>query len=193
MNKERNKNRLYLAFYDVKEQTEGDRYHIALVLIPKNPAPRGTDSWIFDVKTAFTINGPAWELRCAETRNRNFQLAALVLLAKLPNALNGERLAEILTSVPILQDTPDWKCTDWVWAAMQVGASLLISSGVLGIDSPKRLIDQKILNLMLEPEIIMDNGRRFVEGHVPIDLKKPVPTCDITGKDIKPEVQSLES
>lgn len=115
------KPRLYLAFYDLggSPEMEGDRYHTAIVLIPKNPNPHVKESWIYDVKTVMTSEGPDWELRCAETRNRHFQLAALVYLSKL--AHTGEGLADILRDVPVVRHSPDWMCQHWIWAALQVG------------------------------------------------------------------------
>jgi len=124
MNILKKKNRLYLAFYDLGGTPDmlGDRYHTALLLTPKHPDPSLKQSWIFDVKSTMTLSGPEWELRCGKTRNRNFQLAALVLLGKIPEGTSGEVLGEMVRGVPVLRmsENPEWMCQHWVWMAIQV-------------------------------------------------------------------------
>lgn len=122
----KNKPRLYLAFYDLGEplgeDDGGDRYHTALVLIPKFADPKGSQAWIFHVKTIFNPDGPAWTFHASQTRNRNFQLAYLCLLAKCSSTVTGPMLKDILEKVPVMRDQPDWQCMTWVWGAMRVSS-----------------------------------------------------------------------
>ncbi|KIJ40953.1 hypothetical protein M422DRAFT_32067 [Sphaerobolus stellatus SS14] len=174
------KNRLYLAYYDLGGTPDmmGDRYHTALLLAPKNPDPKLKQSWIFDVKSTMTLEGPEWELRCAETRNRNFQLAALVLLGRIPEEVGGRAIEGMLRGVPVpaMDENPEWMCQHWVWKAIQ------------------RLAGEKLIEkLPSTPEALWRLGRTFAEDSGTPDLKKAVPTCDMNGRSINSEVAPLES
>jgi hypothetical protein len=117
------KRRLYLAFYYRGTPAKG--YHVALLLTPKNPS-KSTEAvaWRFHVKNVIeNVDGTpkqVWIYEGAPTKTRSDRLSGLVFLSKIPSGVSGEKLNEVLKTVEVKQDDPEWRCKDWVIAAIQV-------------------------------------------------------------------------
>lgn len=117
---DRNKQRLYIAYYPRGGPTKSTPFHAALFLTPKSPEPTSNiGSFRYHV-----LNVPepsskiVWKYTPSRLQHRTMRLHALLLLGKV--AVSGERLGEMLREVVVVQDDPDWQCTNWVCSAIQV-------------------------------------------------------------------------
>jgi len=168
-----NKKRLYIAFYPRNAKaTSPGRFHVALLLMSKSPASDNQETMRYHVTNLVTGDSVVeWRFSKEQTVVRWFRLQSLLLLGKIASKVAVDELDHILHQIPLVQDDPSWNCTIWITSAI------------------KLLFERNILRMQtsLTPESILENGVQF-SLQKPYDPERPVPTCDVTGKEMTSEI-----
>ena len=120
--RERNKKRLYLAYYG-----QPGRYvpfHTALLLVPKECSNTARDAVRFHIKNNVKIlpdgeKETSWSYERVETTARTIRLTAVQLLGKVSSDAET-RLFSIIENVPMVSGDDNWWCCNWAWNVVQV-------------------------------------------------------------------------
>ncbi|KAJ7209170.1 hypothetical protein GGX14DRAFT_499352 [Mycena pura] len=173
----RNKDRLYIAYYTRGQAQSNDApFHTALLLAPKNPSTKiGTeDTTRYHVINPLKGGRQLWQYDEKSAFARTDKLVAVMLLGKLPTSWNRQAVSELLRAVPVVQDNPQWRCRHWVWAAID----RLVAEGVLE-------------GLAGNGSDVWNKGLTFARPHSYPDLLAPLPMCDSDGNSITSEFPAV--
>ena len=122
----KNKPRLYLAYYYRGGGLQDEKYHVAILVRP-HPL-------VEDEKTSMRYHAvnkivpeegdtPArvrWIYEVGAVQAHTFRLAGLLYLGKLPAGKTFEDVNAVCAGVPVVNDDECWRCTNWVWTALEV-------------------------------------------------------------------------
>ncbi|KAF5371023.1 hypothetical protein D9615_010037 [Tricholomella constricta] len=167
-----NKDRLYMALY-IRNAREGDvRYHTALLRIPKGTGlgDISPSAYCYHAVNDIVDGKEVWVYKALPTRPLSVKLRALLFLGKME--ISASDLEQTLKQVPVVQDNPNWRCHDWIWAAMK----LLAEKGI--IDPLPR-----------QPQDLWHAAITFADENSIVDGL--VPTCATDGERIKSAFEGL--
>ncbi|PPQ75618.1 hypothetical protein CVT24_010986 [Panaeolus cyanescens] len=175
-----NKRRMYIAFYirnNHKDDQSDIKYFTALHLSPKNPLPEELSTIRYHVIDAIDPDsdneGLMWVYRPEKIQTRLPILVGLQLLGKVAHEFEEDQIEDMLRGVTISPDVNDksWRWHHWVWDAVKV----LAENNVITLPQGET------------PKSIWKKGYAFCEQRE-FDPRKPVPTCDMSGKEIPSEI-----
>ncbi|KAI1370647.1 hypothetical protein F4677DRAFT_451161 [Hypoxylon crocopeplum] len=111
-----NKKRLYLALYPSRNPSKREelKYHLALIIGPKVEDRNAVPGMRYHAKNDLKGRWYYAEDRLPDVQS-SVRLLARILIAKV---INEKRLVEILRSVSIVQDEPDYNCREWIMEAV---------------------------------------------------------------------------
>lgn len=193
---------MYMAFFHRGQNAPGSaRYHVALLLTPKNPAPTSErkfpDCYLYHVTNAIDVRGCSnWRFVPSVTNSRTFRLTAVILLGKIPTCISELTIRQLIRQAPIIQDDLNWRYRHWVWDVVHVCIVFLTNFEAF-IELMTQINNQRLVdNGFLPPlpatvEEIYNMGMAFADRY-PLDLESPVPTCDIYGIEIKSEIGAFQ-
>lgn len=168
-----NKHRLYIAYYS-EGRAQGDdvKYHTALILAPKNPDPRKVQTWRYHVKNIDRDGDDMWVYEGKPTMNSDQRIEAMTLLCKVDDEnVSGLGLSMLLREIEVVQDERRWCSRHWVFSALQM------------------LVERQVIpQLHMGPKSIWQNGYQFAKSVSTAKYPFSVPTCDVTGREIKSEM-----
>ncbi|KZT22575.1 hypothetical protein NEOLEDRAFT_1149948 [Neolentinus lepideus HHB14362 ss-1] len=168
-----NKHRLYIAYYS-QGRAQGDdvKFHTALILAPKNPDPRKVQTWRYHAKNIDRDGDDMWIYEGKPTMNSDQRIEAMTFLCKVGDEdVSGLGLSMLFREIDVIQDERRWSSRHWVIAALQL------------------LIDRKVIpQLHMSAKSIWQSGYQFTKSVQSSNYPFSVPTCDITGKEIKSEI-----
>jgi hypothetical protein len=130
----RDKKRLYIGFHTRTASLKtASKYHVSLLLIPKNPVVKWLEQEERDLNSVvYHVSNPidavlmkdVWGYQSTKVLARTERLAGVMLLGKIdPDRVSEEMIGEVLAGVPVINDDPEWRCHDWLFAAIKVRVS----------------------------------------------------------------------
>ncbi|KAI5455762.1 hypothetical protein BGZ63DRAFT_368375 [Mariannaea sp. PMI_226] len=159
------KKRLYIALYPSGVvDNEERKYHWGFLVGPKSEKKAKVPGMRYHVKNR--PNGWIYEEVALENVRSTNTLLARVLIAKIED---NERLVQILRSVPVVQNDPNWRCRSWVADAL---ASIESDGAVVG----KAVLDWETIEYI---------AREYVASKIALgrynsgDMRRPKPTWDM--------------
>jgi hypothetical protein len=122
-----NKLRFYLAYWRRKvSPTNPGKYHVGLILAPKNPDNDLNAAMLFHVINL--VDGKTcaekWIFEPKTSAPRTVKLAGVMLLGKVPSSFSMESITRILEKVyvPTSEEAREknWRCRHWLLDALEV-------------------------------------------------------------------------
>ncbi|RDB23487.1 hypothetical protein Hypma_008956 [Hypsizygus marmoreus] len=166
----RNKDRLYLAYY--YRGAAGKGYHVALLLTPKNPSQEVSNCYQYHATNPPAPGGQVWKFQPLRVPPRTDKLLAALLLGKTEHD-NKTIENLLLEQVPVVQGDPVWRCRHWCWNAIQT----LIDHGIIApLDGTPQEVWQRGIDFA--STVVLDSNF----------FSSPVPTCDQHGVRIDSEL-----
>ncbi|KAH9477894.1 hypothetical protein JR316_0010126 [Psilocybe cubensis] len=125
-----NKLRLYLAYFKRTNPSGAnpERYHVSFMICPKKPKDNEPNARILHAVDFLDKNRKLrqiWRFEAKDSSPRTIMLSGVMLLGKLEPAITPEIIEEVLTKIyipPTDADASgaDWRCTNWVWASLEI-------------------------------------------------------------------------
>ena len=126
---ERNKRRMYIAYYHrTPTPSLPVKFHTSFLMTPKNPNSVATvkECWryhVVDRSAKDSEDGGYWIFQARRAFSRSSKLAGVLLLGKVPQSVSAEDIETIMKSVPrkaTIAEDPSWRCRHWIWNALDV-------------------------------------------------------------------------
>ncbi|PPQ64857.1 hypothetical protein CVT26_002575 [Gymnopilus dilepis] len=182
----KNKLRLYLAYWRRQEsELNPGRYHVGLLLSPKDPKNTDDEAIIYHAINPIDKEAQkqVWKFEDKKSKARTSKLAGVMLLGKISRSISTERITAMLATVNV--PTPEeanktgWRCRHWVLDAID----LLADGNIL---PPLPSSAQDLWKLGFD---FVESKTRETEGRSNPTVR--VPTCDLSGQEIRGELGPL--
>ncbi|GAO20120.1 hypothetical protein UVI_02061590 [Ustilaginoidea virens] len=166
-----NKPRLYIALYPSgNTENEERKYHWGFLIGPKEEMSEAVRGRRCHVKNR-PLQGWVYDDVKIENVRNSTQLLVRIVIAKVEDE---KRLRSLLREVPIVQDSPDWRCRTWVANALRI---LKADSKALGTS----MLDWRKIEMTAREYVAKKVAQgRFATSE---DLMQPKPTWDLINNE----------